>query len=773
MTQIKDLQFRTNGTTSDRLLVQTGGATFAVDNPKINGNLTVTANGTFHNLTVTGTLTANTGGGGGATTFLGLTDTPANYTGANNKLVLVNGTSTALVFGPVPGALASRNTVSNVQWSGQNLQIVNGGTGANTASGARTSLGLQIGSDVQAYDATLAALAAFNTNGILTQTAADTFTARTMTGTANEISVSNGDGVSGNPTWSLPSALTFTGKTVTGGAFTGGTWNSGAIGGTTPASGAFTTISATGLTLTAASASGGAGFRLPHGAAPTSPTNGDLWTTTAGLYAQISGTTVGPFSTSSGSVIVDSAQATPSAVEWKVSGSNRYRFERANDSETGSNAGSTLQMLAYNDSGTLLGSVFDITRSTQAVKFYANMTMNNGLLLTSSSSTSRSGLRLPHGSAPTTPTNGDAWTTTGGFFVRINGATQQMANQTDVDSEVITLAPSANQNDYATGVSTKKAVQSTVIISPTNSIKITGFSTTSWQTGKRIKVINGTSRTASTARMIILERNSASSLAANRMDLPPNVHGVPVILMPEDECEIFFDGTNLNVINGTRVGSINNMFDTVMTGDGVLSGTGWTSGTGSGTFSNSWRTIGSNIYIVSEVDSGTTTTGRAHAANAPAMYAGSGAMLSIVSLAPNVLSTATDEFLQVGGFHDAHSGTLTDMIGWVYTRPVSTLWQTRTMSNGVATSTAITGLTVSISQIPLFGTFVNGNGTNVEFFYSTDDGATWTFTPTQHTTNIPTGTARTFGNGHGIQKTAGTTNVWAYSSIMGYRWQRF
>ena len=77
----------------------------------------------------------------------------------------------------------------------------------------------------QASDATLTALAAYNTNGILTQTASDTFTGRTITGTANEITVSNGDGISGNPTLSLPTALTFTGKTVTGGTFTTPTIN--------------------------------------------------------------------------------------------------------------------------------------------------------------------------------------------------------------------------------------------------------------------------------------------------------------------------------------------------------------------------------------------------------------------------------------------------------------------------------------------------------------------------------------------------------------------
>ncbi len=109
----------------------------------------------------------------------------------------------------------------------------------------------------------------------------------------------------------------------------------------------FVAIDQNGKINTIPSVTASAGFNVPHGAAPTTPVNGDIWTTTAGLFYRINGATVSP--------------------------------------------------------ATLAGGTY------------------TGKINTVASTTATAGFRLPAGTAPTSPVDGDMWTVSGGLQVRLSG----------------------------------------------------------------------------------------------------------------------------------------------------------------------------------------------------------------------------------------------------------------------------------------------------------------------------------------------------------------
>ena len=93
--------------------------------------------------------------------------------------------TTTIVTANVTTLTATTATISSGSITGiTDLAIADGGTGASTAANARANLG------------TVADTAS---NGIAVRTSANTLTARTITA-GNGISITNGDGVSGNPT---------------------------------------------------------------------------------------------------------------------------------------------------------------------------------------------------------------------------------------------------------------------------------------------------------------------------------------------------------------------------------------------------------------------------------------------------------------------------------------------------------------------------------------------------------------------------------------------
>ena len=288
----------------------------------------------------------------------------------------------------------------------------------------------------------------------------------------------------------------------------------------------------TGQLNTAASTTTTAGLTLPHGVAPTTPVNGDVWSTTSGVYARINGGTVGPFSTGSGNGTVTSITATAPLTGGAITTSGSIGISQANGSTdgylssgnwtifnnkepavtkgnlteatsavltiTGGTAsvigtGAAIQVKQANatqagylssadwntfnnkGSGAVTGvtatapvvssggtaPVISMAAATSAVNGYLTNTdwtafnaklplaggTLTGKLNTLASSITTAGLTLPHGVAPTTPANGDIWTTTNGIYSMINGL-------------VVGPLAAANSNSYAQGGNTFTALAS-------------------------------------------------------------------------------------------------------------------------------------------------------------------------------------------------------------------------------------------------------------------------------------------------------------------------
>jgi hypothetical protein len=152
---------------------------------------------------------------------------PSATTDTSNASNITSGTlPVARLSGSYTG-ITGVGTIAAGQWTANAIAVAYGGTGATNSSDARTNLGLTIGANVQAYSLQLSSLAAVSSNGILARSAANTVTPRTITG-STYVTVTNGDGSSGNPTLALANAVsTNTASTVVvrdaGGNFSAGT----------------------------------------------------------------------------------------------------------------------------------------------------------------------------------------------------------------------------------------------------------------------------------------------------------------------------------------------------------------------------------------------------------------------------------------------------------------------------------------------------------------------------------------------------------------------
>jgi hypothetical protein len=99
--------------------------------------------------------------------------------------VAITGGTAVLSSGTISYAVINGGIISGIT----DLAIADGGTGASTASDARTNLGLVIGTNVQAYDAALTSIAGLTTASgeIIYTTASDTYATTTITAAGRAI----------------------------------------------------------------------------------------------------------------------------------------------------------------------------------------------------------------------------------------------------------------------------------------------------------------------------------------------------------------------------------------------------------------------------------------------------------------------------------------------------------------------------------------------------------------------------------------------------------
>lgn len=343
---------------------------------------------------------------------------------------------------------------------------------------------------------------------------------------------------------------------------------------------------------------------------------------------------------------------------------------------------------------------------------------------------------------------------------------------TILGDDIHTASPSTSQNDYNAGSLADLINCKGLRLEIGATIKLTGLAAT--YDGHEIVLAN-----SSTDYLLILENQSTSSSAANRLDLP---NGFPFFLMPGDRIALRYStiSSRWQAVNASA--NLSQMGLTLFTD--MIGGTGtanlanasggitvFASGTGAAAAASTYlaNTTERPMGII-QVSSGTTATGRAGVGDngTSQIIPTLGPALSVARLAVQTTVTGTETFQVLSGFLDSLSaGATTDGVAWNNRWNGSAAeWSQDRWSNTTRTGSTTGSPTPDNNYIWLV-VFVNPGWTRADFIYSTDSvGFTIADSPT---TGLPGSARPTSWCPAQIIKSAGTTARLVAIDLAGYR----
>lgn len=328
---------------------------------------------------------------------------------------------------------------------------------------------------------------------------------------------------------------------------------------------------------------------------------------------------------------------------------------------------------------------------------------------------------------------------------------------------VLTVTPSANQNDYNP---TNFADCTILRVNASASIKLTGLA--GGATGRIVTIDNVT-----TDFLLWLENENTASTAANRFRLPD---GFPAFLMPGDKITLLYDATasRWGVWAWPNRGPAMGLAEySDFAGSTAGPFTSTVNGTGASAQASSYLSDTTERPVgITQIDSGTTATGRSTIGSAatdglvPALGAG----LSVARLAIETTVTGTETFQVITGFADCSGGTFTDGVAWNNRWNGSAAeWSQDRLSNGSATR-SVTGSPTPNNNYLWLVVFVNPGWTRADFIYS-EDSVSFTKADSP-TTGLPGNTRDTAWIAASIIKSAGTTQRNVSIDLAGYRYDQ-